>query len=107
LSYTKISVARQAVRCFLPASLSHDGRQALRSTFAMESIGKYLVVVGIVVTLLGVGLMFFDKIPFLGKLPGDIKIERENFRFYFPLTTSILVSLAISAILWIVSHLKK
>lgn len=73
----------------------------------MESIGKYLVVVGIVVALLGVGLIFFDKIPFLGKLPGDIRIEKENFRFYFPITTSILVSVLISLILWLITQFKK
>ena len=73
----------------------------------MEGFGKYLVVVGIVVAALGVGMMIFDKIPFLGRLPGDIRIEKENFRFYFPLTTSILVSVLISVILWLISHFRK
>lgn len=62
---------------------------------------------GGVIVVLGIGLMFFDKIPFLGKLPGDIKIERENFKFYFPLTTSILFSVLVSVILWLISHFKK
>lgn len=52
-------------------------------------------------------MIFFDKIPFLGKLPGDIRIEKENFRFYFPITTSILVSVLISLILWLITQFKK
>ncbi len=69
-------------------------------------MGKFLVVVGLVVVLLGVLLMFFDKIPFLGKLPGDISIKRENFRFYFPITTSIILSVVISLLLWLFSQFK-
>jgi hypothetical protein len=45
---------------------------------------------------LGVVLVFSDKIPWLGRLPGDISIKRENFSFYFPLTTCILISLLLS-----------
>lgn len=69
-------------------------------------IGKLLVLVGLVSVLLGVVLMFFDKIPFLGKLPGDISIKRDNFQFFFPITTSIVLSVLISLILWIISHLR-
>ncbi|MEK7248976.1 MAG: DUF2905 domain-containing protein [Bacteroidota bacterium] len=72
-----------------------------------QSIGKFFVLMGVLIALLGVGLMFFDKIPFLGKLPGDIRIERENFRFYFPLTTSILFTVLVSVILWLISQFKK
>ncbi|MCZ6776442.1 MAG: DUF2905 domain-containing protein [Ignavibacteria bacterium] len=72
----------------------------------MQQMGKFLVVVGSVVVLLGVLLMFFDKIPFLGKLPGDISIKRENFRFYFPITTSIILSVVISLLLWLFSQFK-
>lgn len=72
----------------------------------MQQMGKFLVVVGLVVVLLGVLLMFFDKLPFLGKLPGDISIKRENFRFYFPITTSIILSVVISLLLWLFSQFK-
>jgi hypothetical protein len=68
-----------------------------------QSIGKVLIVAGLVLAAVGVFVMFGSKIPFLGKLPGDIRIERENFRFYFPLGTSILLSVLITAILWIIS----
>jgi hypothetical protein len=71
-----------------------------------QGLGKILVLAGVVMVLLGTGFMFFDKIPFLGKLPGDIRIERENFRFYFPLTTSILVSVLISLVVWLFSHFR-
>ncbi|MBX2991611.1 MAG: DUF2905 domain-containing protein [Bacteroidetes bacterium] len=72
-----------------------------------QGFGRILVVVGSVILLLGIGFMVWDKIPFLGKLPGDIRVEKENFRFYFPLTTGILLSIFISVILWIVSHFRK
>jgi len=62
----------------------------------MVGVGKILV--------LGVIVMFFDKIPFLGKLPGDIHIKRENVEFYFPIVTSVVLSLVLSGILWIVSY---
>ena len=72
-----------------------------------DSIGKFLLLVGLLIAGAGAALIFFDKIPFLGKLPGDIRIERENFRFYFPLTTSILLSILISVILWLISYFRK
>ncbi len=73
----------------------------------MSSLGRMLIVLGAV--LLGVGLLvtFFDKIPFLGKLPGDIHVKRENFQFYFPITTSIVISLLLSVVLWLFSHFGK
>jgi hypothetical protein len=52
--------------------------------------------------LAGLVLLFMPKIPFLGKLPGDIHLKRENFTFYFPLTTSIILSLLLSLILYLV-----
>ncbi|HBA53865.1 DUF2905 domain-containing protein [Syntrophorhabdus aromaticivorans] len=64
-------------------------------------IGKILVVAGILLVLIGVGLMFGDKIPYLGKLPGDIYIKRERFSFCFPLTTSIIISIILTLFFWI------
>jgi len=72
----------------------------------VPSIGKTLVVVGVVFVAIGAALMFSDRIPFLGKLPGDITIKRGNFRFSFPITTSIVLSVLISAALWLFSHFK-
>lgn len=72
-----------------------------------QSLGKFLLLVGVILAMVGTALLIADKIPFLGRLPGDIRIERENFRFYFPLTTSILLSVLISVILWLISHFRK
>lgn len=69
----------------------------------MNTAGKYLIIIGAVVIL--VGLLFYllgDKLNFLGRLPGDIRVERENFRFYFPITTMILLSLLLSAVLQLI-----
>ena len=72
----------------------------------MQTAGKLLVLVGAVSVLLGLALTFSDKIPFLGKLPGDISMKKENFHFYFPITSSILLSVVLSLVVWIISHYK-
>ena len=73
----------------------------------MQEIGKLLLAAGGVLGLLGLVLLVADKIPFLGKLPGDIRIERENFKLYFPVVTSILLSVLVSIIIWLISHFRK
>ncbi len=68
----------------------------------MQQTGKYIMIAGAVVLIAGIVIFFWgDKLQFLGRLPGDIRIERENFKFFFPITTMILLSLAISLIIWI------
>jgi DUF2905 family protein len=62
----------------------------------MDSLAKSLILFGVVLALLGLGLLLAGKIPFLGRLPGDIFIRRERWSFYFPLTTSILVSILLT-----------
>ena len=69
-------------------------------------MGKLLIVVGIVCILVGLLITYLPKIPFLGKLPGDISIQRENFKFYFPLATSILISIILSLLLFLYNKLK-
>ena len=64
--------------------------------------GWMLVVLGLIIAGIGLVWIFVPAIPWLGRLPGDIRIEKENFRFYFPLMTCLLVSLALTLILWIV-----
>lgn len=68
-------------------------------------LGKILIYVGILLVILGVIVLNMDELGFLGKLPGDIRIERENFRFYFPITTSILVSVLISLVIYLIRRL--
>jgi hypothetical protein len=65
-------------------------------------IGWILLVFGLVIA--GVGLVWIraPSIPWLGRLPGDIRIERENFRFYFPLVTCLLLSVVLSLVVWLI-----
>ncbi len=67
----------------------------------MQEIGKTLIIFGVILVGVGLLLTFFNKIPFLGKLPGDIYIQKKNFTFYFPFVTSILVSIILSLIFWL------
>ncbi len=72
----------------------------------MQHLGKYLIIIGIIVIIAGLILYFFgNRLLWLGHLPGDIRVEKENFRFYFPITTMILLSLLLSLILWIIRKL--
>ncbi len=61
---------------------------------------KALIIIGFAIVLIGLGWPWLRHLP-LGQLPGDIVIDRENYRFYFPLTTMIIVSIVLSAIMWI------
>lgn len=68
----------------------------------MERTGKLLIITGVFMVIAGIIALFFgDKLRFLGRLPGDIRIEKENFRLYFPVTTMILASILLSFILWL------
>ena len=69
-------------------------------------MGKLLIIVGILLVLAGLFISYGPKVPFLGKLPGDIRIERENFTLYVPLTSSILVSIVLSILLYLVNRFR-
>jgi hypothetical protein len=60
---------------------------------------RLLILLGLVLLVAGFAWPWLSKLPF-GRLPGDITIERENFSFYFPITTGLLVSLFLSLLLW-------
>ncbi len=64
----------------------------------MGDLGKGLIFLGILLILFGIILNFSGKIPFLGKLPGDIYIKKGNFSFYFPITTCIIISIVLTLI---------
>jgi len=66
----------------------------------MESLGKALIFFGILLVVLGIIFSVGVKIPWLGQLPGDIYIRRENFTLYFPLTTCLLLSLILTLVLY-------
>jgi len=63
--------------------------------------GKILIILGGYLLLAGLLITFAGKIPFLGRLPGDFFVQKKNFSFYFPFTTSILISLLLSLILYL------
>lgn len=67
-------------------------------------MGKILVIFGAVIILAGILMSYGPSIPFLGKLPGDIYIKRDNFTFYFPITTSILASILLTFLFRIFSR---
>jgi len=66
-------------------------------------VQKILIITGVVIVLIGLAWPWLVGLP-LGRLPGDIAVERENFRFYFPLTTMIILSVVVSAIIWLLRH---
>lgn len=74
----------------------------------MDRMGKAIVVIGIFIVLIGLVVWLWgDKLRWIGRLPGDIRIERENFSFYMPITTMVLISVVISGILWLLKQLGK
>ena len=67
----------------------------------LQPLGRMLIVLGVVLVGLGVLLTFGGRIPGLGRLPGDFVWEKGNVRFYFPLATSILLSVILTVVLWL------
>ncbi|MFH1355486.1 MAG: DUF2905 domain-containing protein [Candidatus Omnitrophota bacterium] len=70
----------------------------------MQEVVKRLIIFGLILIVSGVLLSFIHRPSFLGRLPGDIIIEKRNFTFYFPITTSLLFSFILSLILWLCSR---
>jgi hypothetical protein len=70
----------------------------------INDIARMLVVFGLLIALVGVALMLVGRVPWLGRLPGDIHIERGNWTFYFPLATSLLLSVVLTLILWLLGR---
>ncbi len=66
----------------------------------MHDIGRFLIIVGIIIVAVGGLFLLSGRLPWIGKLPGDLIIQRKNFTLYFPLATSILLSIIISLVLW-------
>ncbi|MBF0217572.1 MAG: DUF2905 domain-containing protein [Candidatus Omnitrophica bacterium] len=69
-----------------------------------HEISKFMILAGALLLLAGIVLYFSGKFVSIGHLPGDIVIKRQNFSFYFPLTTSLLLSLILSAVLYFISR---
>jgi hypothetical protein len=66
----------------------------------MGDIGKLLIIFGLVIAAVGVLLILAGRVPWIGRLPGDIYVQRGNWTFYFPLATSLLVSAVLTLIFW-------
>ena len=69
-------------------------------------MGKFLIIVGIVCIVVGLLMNYAHKLPFLGKLPGDIFIDKGNVKIYFPIATSILISLLLSLVFFLFNKFK-
>ena len=84
--------------------LSRRGHPA--SLFDVDFLPRALVTTGLLLVVLGVALYALPSLPMLGRLPGDIRIERPGFRFYLPITTCLLLSAALTGAFWLVSKLR-
>ena len=74
-----------------------------------QSIGKILIIIGAVIAALGFLFLFKDSIPLfrhLGRLPGDIRVEKENFSFYFPVMTCVIISVIASLVFYFIGRIK-
>lgn len=69
----------------------------------LQPIGKILIIAGFFIIIIGLIFLLGGKIPWIGKLPGDIVIERKNISLYIPITTSIILSIILTLIFWILS----
>lgn len=70
----------------------------------MSELGRVLVVLGILIVLVGAVLMIVGRVPWIGRLPGDIHVQRGNWTFYFPLGTSLVLSIILTLILWLLGR---
>ncbi len=89
--------------------IAEGGRRwNVAGSFAFQ-IGKALVILGVVTVAVGLLLMAGEKFSFLGlgRLPGDFSYRGKNFSFYFPLATSVIISILLTGILWLISLLTK
>ncbi len=67
----------------------------------MSDLGRVLIIGGLVLVAVGLLISLAPRLPWLGRLPGDILIKKESFSFYMPLTTCLLLSVAVSLLLWL------
>jgi hypothetical protein len=70
-------------------------------------LGRALLLFGIVLSTVGLLVLWSPKVPWIGRLPGDIAIRRDGFSFYFPLTSCLLASVVVSVVLWLISRFRQ
>ena len=94
-----------------PAEKNAEAKSAGEEADRKEELSQHpawlLIAFGLLIVGIGVAWLLAPSISWLGKLPGDISIERDNFRFYFPLATCILLSLLLTGIMWLVRFLSR
>jgi len=71
----------------------------------MEELGRWLLLFGVLLVIVGGAVLLLGKVPSIGRLPGDIVIQRDNFSCFFPLASSILLSIVLTVLLNIVLHI--
>ena len=76
-------------------------------TTELQPLGRALIFFGVILTGFGLVLLLAPRIPWLGRLPGDIIIQRERFSFYFPLASCLLASVLLSILLWLVGRFRQ
>lgn len=67
-------------------------------------MGRIFIIIGGIIFFIGLLLSVYDKLPYIGKLPGDIHFKNENFSFYIPITTSIILSIIVSIIFYVIKR---
>jgi hypothetical protein len=67
----------------------------------LSHLGKFLIIAGLIIAGIGILLVLAPKIPWLGKLPGDITVKKDNFQFFFPLTTCIVISILLTLLFYL------
>ena len=70
----------------------------------MSDVGKLLIIFGVLIAVVGVVLVLIGRVPWVGRLPGDILIQRGNWTFYFPLATSLLLSVVLTLLVWLLGR---
>jgi len=69
----------------------------------LSLIGKLFIIIGFILVIVGFLLVFHKQIPIIGRLPGDILIQKKNFSFYFPITTSLVISIILSILIYLMN----
>lgn len=72
-----------------------------------EGLGKTLIIVGVFLVIFGIVFVFWNKIPLIGRLPGDIVIQKGGFTFFFPMVTSLVLSLVLTIVLNVIFRVFK
>jgi hypothetical protein len=71
-----------------------------------RNLGLYILFIGVILVVAGIVIYFFhDKLGWVGRLPGDIRVERPGFRLYIPITTMLLASVVLSLVLWLIRRI--